>query len=153
MNLELWIPPGPLLCWWSSLWENLGGQVNLYCSSNGTAIPLCSSSSSASSPTRFPKFSLIVGSKNPPLLWSVTGYTSPGTATLGSCPEASLDHGNSVEFGVCRPSSPVGPPISVLCFCPCSFFGQEHVWGKKTKNKQTNKQTKKKNKNKTKQNL
>jgi hypothetical protein len=37
-------------------------------------------------------------SKHLPLHWSVAGQTSPGTATLGSCPQAPLDHSNSVDL-------------------------------------------------------
>jgi len=57
---------------------------------------------STSSPTGFPELSLMLGSKDPHLLWSVAGQPSSGTATLGSCQPAPLDHGNSVGFGDCR---------------------------------------------------
>jgi hypothetical protein len=50
----------------------------------------------------FPELSLIVSSKHRHLRWSVAGQTSPGTATLGSCLQESLDHGNSIGFGVCK---------------------------------------------------
>ena len=118
------------------------GQASLCCcSSNGVAIPLCSFSPFASSPTRFPEFSLMVGSKHPPLLWSVAGQTSPGTATLGSCPQVLLNHRKNVRFGVCRHDVSSGgvvprlalPSVSDPGFCPWSSFGQEHFWIKKKK--------------------
>jgi hypothetical protein len=101
MYLGLKIPLSTLLGWWSRLGE-LGGQANQCCSSNGVAFPLWDSSPSASFHTRLPEFSLMVGSKHMPLLWSVAGGTSPGTATLSSCLQAPLDHGSSVGYGVCR---------------------------------------------------
>jgi hypothetical protein len=47
--------------------------------------PLCSSSPSARSPTKFSELSLMVGSKHPHLHRSVAGRTSQGAATPGSC--------------------------------------------------------------------
>jgi hypothetical protein len=76
----------------------LGGQASLCCSSSGVAVPLCFSSPSANSPTRFHELSLMVGCKHPHLHWSVAGQTSPGTATLHSFPQVPLDHSNSVGF-------------------------------------------------------
>ena len=65
----------------------------------GCNAPLLHSSNPcASCPTRFPEFSLMVGSKHLHLHWSVAVQTFPGSATLGSLP---LDHNNSVGFGVC----------------------------------------------------
>jgi hypothetical protein len=58
-----------------------GGQTKLCCSSNGVAMSLHSPSPSASSPTRFPKLSLIVGSKHLHLHWSVASQTSQGITT------------------------------------------------------------------------
>ena len=80
----------------------------------------------SSSPTRFPEFSLMVGSKHLHLHWPVAGRTSPGTATLGSCLQVPLDHSNSVGFSVYRQDrSPGGavshlaiPSVSVPIFVP-----------------------------------
>jgi hypothetical protein len=68
----------------------------------GCNAPLLHSSNPcASCPTRFPEFSLMVGSKHLHLHWSVTGpgRNSQRTATLGSCQQVPLDSRN---FGVCR---------------------------------------------------
>ena len=80
----------------------LGSQASLWCSSNGVAIILGYSCPSASSPRRFPEFSLMVGSKHLHLHWSVAGRTSQGTTTLGCCQQEPLDHGNSVGFAICK---------------------------------------------------
>jgi hypothetical protein len=126
----------------------LGCQASLCCPSNGVAIPLCFSRPSTSSPTRIFEFSLMVVSKPPPLHWSVAGHTFPGTAILISCKQVPLDHGSSVGFGVCEHDVLSGQAIPHLaiasfsvtfcycccyfCCCPCSYFGQDHFWEKKT---------------------
>jgi hypothetical protein len=100
------------------------GQSTLF--SQWVAIPVYSSSPSASSSSRFSELSLTVGSMHPHLHWSVPRQTSQGTATPDSRPQVPLDHGNSVRFGVCRHGgspggqSPDGPSFSLYSiFCPC----------------------------------
>ena len=56
----------------------------------------------------------MVGSKHLYLHWSVAGLTSPEIATLGSCLQVPLDHGNSVGFGVCRHDVSPGGTIPQL---------------------------------------
>ena len=82
--------------------RELGSKASLRCYSSGVAIPPRSSNPSASSFTRFPEFSLMVGSKHLHLHWSVAGRTSQGTTTLGCCQQEPLDHGNSVGFAICK---------------------------------------------------
>lgn len=62
----------------------------------------------------------MVGSQHSHLHWSVAGQSSPGTATLGSCLQAHLDHGNSVGFGVCRHDLSSGGAILSWPFSLCS---------------------------------
>jgi len=70
--------------WWNcKLYSHYRNQCRC-CSSYGVAILLGSSSPSASSPTRVPELSLMVGSKHLNLHWSVAGWTSQGAATPGS---------------------------------------------------------------------
>ena len=66
----------------------------------------------------------MVGSKHLPLLWSVAGRTSPGTATFGSCLQAPLDHSNSVGIGVYRHDVSPGGAVFRLAFLSVSvpFF-------------------------------
>ena len=99
----------------------LGSQVSLCCSSNGVTIPLHSSSPSVSSPTRFPKLSLMAGSKHPHLHCSVAGWTFHGNTTPSSCQQAPLDHGNSVEFGVCRHDGSQGGSVHNCSFLQSLF--------------------------------
>jgi hypothetical protein len=44
----------------------------------------------------------MVGSKHARLHWSGADQTTPGSATLGSRPQAPLDHTNRVGLGICR---------------------------------------------------
>ena len=78
-------------------------------------------------------------STHPHLPWSVPGSTCQGTATPGSCQQASLGNGNSFRFGVCRhdgspggavPRWPFLQSLFHFFFCPYSSFGQEHFWVK-----------------------
>jgi hypothetical protein len=119
---------------WSRLWENRIVRPAYVVLPRG-CNPHLLLQSSATSPTRFPEFSLIVGSKHLHLPWSVAGQTSQGTTTLGSCPQAPLDHSNNVGFGVCRRDIPAGGAVptflqSLFHFC-CSYFVQEYFWVKK----------------------
>ena len=92
----------------------------------------------------FAEFSLMVGSKQLPLLWSVADQTSPGAATLGYCSPAPLDHSNSVGFGVCRHDVSPGGAIPGWPFLHLFHIFVPvlpldwNISGKKT-NKQTNK--------------
>ena len=84
-------------------------------------------------PLQVPELSLMVGSKHLPLHWSISGCTSPGTATLGSCLQAPLNHDNSVGFGVCKHDVSSGGDILQLSLPSVSlpFFVsvlQEHFW-------------------------
>jgi hypothetical protein len=56
----------------------------------------------------------MVGSKHSHLHWSVVGRISQGTAKLGSCHQAPLDHGNNVGFDVCRHDGFLGGAIPLL---------------------------------------
>jgi hypothetical protein len=79
MYLESWIPPGTLLGWWSRLWEDWVVRQPMLFFQWGYSPPLLPQSS----PTTFPELSLMVGSKHPHLHWSVAGWISQGTASLG----------------------------------------------------------------------
>jgi hypothetical protein len=87
--------------WWSSLWENWKVRPAY------VVLPMGLQSSTPpvlppDPPPRFPGLSLMGVSKHPYLHWLFAGRTSQGTATLGCCQQASLDHDNIVGFGVCR---------------------------------------------------
>jgi hypothetical protein len=94
----------------------------------GCNPPLCSSSSSDSSPTGVSKLSLMVSSKKPHLHWSVAGRASQGTAIPGSSQQAPLGNSKSVGFGVCRQDGSLGgavtdgPSFSLFHFLSLSFF-------------------------------
>jgi hypothetical protein len=133
LNLEPPIPPVTLLGWWSKLWENWVVRADY------VVIPMwlqslsASSNPSASSSTRFLELNLMVGSKHQHLHWSVAGQTSPVTATLGSFPQTSLNHGNDlglVSADMLDPQVAL-PSVSVPHYCPFSSFGQKHFWVKK----------------------
>jgi hypothetical protein len=123
MHLEPKIPLGTFLGWLSSLWGNWVVRLAYVVLPMGLQSPFHSSSPSASFPTRFPEFRLMVGSKHLPLHWLVAGQTSLGTAILGPSLQAPLDHSNSIGFGVCNndvfPGGlfPIGPSFSL-----CSIF-------------------------------
>jgi hypothetical protein len=87
----------------------LGGLATWHCFSYGVAIPFCPFSPSASSPIRVLTPSLMVGSTHPHLHWSVTGRTSQGIATPGSCQQ--VPFGNSVGLGVCRHDGSLGSAV------------------------------------------
>ena len=116
----------------------LGSQASLYCSLNGVAIPLSSSSPSSRSPTRFPELTLMFGSKHPHLYWSVAGQASQVTVTLGSCQQVPLDHSNNGGLGVCKHDGSPGGTVPCWPFLQSLFhvlsmffpFVQEHFWVK-----------------------
>ena len=76
----------------------------------------------------------MVGSKHLPLLWSVAGQTSPGTAKLCSAPQAPLNHDRVWCLQTCCIRRWGSPRLILtyfsLCsiFFPCSSFGQEYFW-------------------------
>jgi len=120
-----------------SLVGERGCQASLCCSSKGIAVPLCSSSSSTSSPNMFPELSLMVGSKQPNLhshLLARLPQEPPHKVLVSKCLLITATELGLVSVDMMDPQvgqSLLGlTSVPVQDCCPCSSFGKEYFWVK-----------------------